>query len=247
VIDLNSLRRWVVPAWLFFTCQAPAQTGPSNGLYQITSGLYTECCGFAGTPVRYHLPTLAQSFVRFTVNPQTGLASMVFLGADMQTASITVPCPTAGRYLLSFDYGFVGPDVAFFLVDPGPPPYSLYWHYTVSNSAPTLRIDGTIGSAQQPCPDVPSQFSHSNVVAVLIPPPRLSLLDFSTNQNVRLLLQGNAGQTNVIEASSELLAWIPISTNVMDYSLCPICPFFIFEDAEATNFTRRFYRASEIH
>ena len=60
------------------------------------------------------------------------------------------------------------------------------------------------------------------------------------------MVQGRAGATNVIEASADLLAWTPVSTNVMDYSLCPICPFVIFEDAASTNLALRFYRAVEL-
>jgi hypothetical protein len=45
----------------------------------------------------------------------------------------------------------------------------MYWNYTISNSANSLRIDGTLGTAQHFCADVPTQFSHSNVVATLVP------------------------------------------------------------------------------
>ena len=34
--------------------------------------------------------------------------------------------------------------------------------------------------------------------------------------------------------------------NVMDYSLCPICPFAIVWDGAGTNSAHRFYRASEL-
>ena len=51
---------------------------------------------------------------------------------------------------------------------------------------------------------------------------------------------------DVIEASTDLVAWGPVSTNVMDFSLCPICPYFIFEDPASTNLPRRFYRAFEL-
>ena len=59
------------------------------------------------------------------------------------------------------------------------------------------------------------------------------------------MIQGQAGWTDVIEASSDLRNWTPVSTNVMDFSLCPICPFAVFEDPESTKLTSRFYRAYE--
>ena len=46
------------------------------------------------------------------------------------------------------------------------------------------------------------------------------------------------GKTNVIEASTDLVNWLPFKTNV------PATNSFIFVDAEATNYQRRFYRVS---
>src|SRR6266704_4987506 len=64
----------------------------ATGLYQIISGSYDECCGIAGD-FRFSLPNESQSFVRLTVNPQTSIATMAFLGADGLTAFGVVPCP----------------------------------------------------------------------------------------------------------------------------------------------------------
>ena len=59
------------------------------------------------------------------------------------------------------------------------------------------------------------------------------------------MVQGNAGWADVVEVSPDLAAWTPISTNWMDYSLCPTCPFVIVQDAASTNLAQRFYRAVE--
>jgi len=59
------------------------------------------------------------------------------------------------------------------------------------------------------------------------------------------MVQGSAGWTDVVEASMDLVVWTPISTNVMDFSLCPICPFVIVEDKTSTDVAQRFYRAVE--
>jgi len=32
----------------------------------------------------------------------------------------------------------------------------------------------------------------------------------------------------------------------MDYSLCPICPYFSFEDLDSTNLVHRFYRVYKV-
>jgi hypothetical protein len=178
-------------------------------------------------------------------SPSTHRRLDAFLGNDMQTVFSVIPCPPSDPINFSFDQGMVFSNHLVFHVDPGGPTYPKSWNYTVSNSADNLRIDGTLGILQSLCADVPDRFSHSNVVAVLMPPPTLSLTGVSSGR-ATLFLQGHAGLTNVIEASTDLVTWVGVSTNVMDYSLCPICPFAIFEDSASTNFAHRFYRAFEI-
>ena len=230
----------------FVVCIRPvgAQSRAASGLYQIISGTYIECCGIGGDFLS-SLPNDSQRFVRLTVDPPRKVAAMAFLGKDMQTVFSVVPCPPGDPINFSFDHGLIFSDRLVFHVDPGGPPYRKYWNYTVSNSADQLRIEGVLGTLQQFCVDVPDRFSHSNVVAVLVPPPRLSITGVSS-RGATLFLQGHAGRTNVIEASMDLVTWVGVSTNVMDYSLCPICPFAIFEDAASINLTRRFYRAFEL-
>ncbi len=236
----------LLAAWVGAFDLARAQSSPASGLYQIVSGSYTECCGVAGNGFGYDLPSPEQSFVSFTVNPPGTLAALSFLAADAQTVFSTVPCPLSGPISFSFDYGFVSPGWTWFHVDPGPPPYDVYWTYGVSNAANSLRIDGTLVTLRSLCLDTPTHFSHSNVVAVLVPGPRLTVLAVTKDQGTRLMVQGNAGWTDVVEASTNLSQWTPISTNVMDYSLCPICPDVIVEDPAATNLVQRFYRAFEV-
>src|SRR5205823_10147288 len=195
----------------------PAQIGPASGWYEIIAGSYSECCGFAGNDFRFDLPNETQKFVRFTVDAQRNLATMTFLAQDIQTVFSTTPCPPAGAINFSFNYGFVFSNVTVFHVDPGPPPYDIFWSYTVSNSANRLRIDGTLGTARSPCADVPTRFFHSNVVAVLLSGPKLSILEFSKDGGARIMVQGHAGWTDVIEASTDLAAWRPVSTNFMDF------------------------------
>ena len=148
--------------------RASAAAGPAGGWYQIISGNYIECCGIGGD-VHCALPNGRQRFVKLTIDSQSHLATMAFLGEDSRTIFSVVPCPPGDPINFSFDYGFALSDSIVFQVDPGPPPYGIYWNYTVSNSTDRLRIDGVLGTALQTCVDVPTQFSHSNVVAVLVP------------------------------------------------------------------------------
>src|SRR5436190_14963781 len=217
-----------------------AETLPVGGLYRIVSGTYTECCGIGANDFVYPLPDENQSFVKLTIDPQSGTANMVFLGADRQTVFTTIPCPVHSAIDFSFPFGFLVAKSLVFHVDPGPPP-GKSWNYTASNSVSGLRVDGLVGLSQPECLDTPTRFSHS-LVAVLLPPPKLNITEFSTSRGARLFIQGNAGETNVVEASADLANWTAISTNVMDSSMCPICPYAIVEDTESTNLTHRFYR-----
>ena len=75
------------------------------------------------------------------------------------------------------------------------------------------------------------------------PPPKVTALISPGNGVLTLRLQGSAGQTNVIEASADMVTWVPINTNVMPATKCSICPFVDFDDASITNSLRRFYRS----
>lgn len=217
---------------------------PTSGLFEIISGSYTECCGLAGAR-HSALPNATQRFVRLTVDSQSNFASMAFLAPDGQTVFSRMPCGLSQPLSFSFDFGFIISNSIFFHVDPGPPPNHTYWIYSVSNFASSLRIDGTVGFTQSICADDVTQFTHSNVVAVLLPAPRIRLSEFS-EEGALLFVQGRAGRTNVIQASTDLVSWVPISTNVMPHTLCPVCPYILFRDAASTNLVRRFYRSFEV-
>ncbi len=222
---------------------AGAQSGATSGLYEIVSGTYTECCGLAGE-MRSSVPNEGQSFVRLTVDTQGDLATMTFLGRDLQTIFSVVPCPIGNPVQFLFDYGFVYSNSIIFHVDPGPPPYESYWDYSASCSTNSLEINGTLGMAAQGCADTPTQFGHSNVVAQLVTGPRMSVTEFS-REGTLLFIQGHAGWTNVIEASTNLTSWTPISTNLMPATTCPVCPYVLFRDTASTNLANRFYRSFE--
>jgi hypothetical protein len=226
---------------------AAAQSGFTSGLYEIVSGTYMECCGIAGEN-RFPLPNDLQGFVRLTLDPQSNLAGMTVLDRHLHSVFSVTPCPGTGEPIyFTFNYGFIAGNSIIFHVDPGPPPYSTYWNYSVSNNSPdTVSVDGLLGTAKQNCADAPTQFSFTNLVATLVPGPRMSITEFSATRGALLFIQGHAGWTNVIEVSVDLLSWTPISTNVMPATTCPVCPYITFRDAASTNLNHRFYRCYEL-
>jgi hypothetical protein len=197
---------WLAPA---------ANAGLSSGLYQIVSGDYSSCCGIAGS-VRSSLPTSDQSFLRLTIDPQSNVARIAVLDVTMKTVFSVAVCPPGDAINFDFGYGFALSNSIVFHVDPGPPPQNLYWNYTVSNSTAGLRVDGSVGVSPGLCADVPNLFTHSNVIAVLVPQPKLEVTDFA-KEGPLVVVQGEAGRTNVLETSTDLLDWLPVSTNVMRF------------------------------
>jgi hypothetical protein len=76
-------------------------------------------------------------------------------------------------------------------------------------------------------------------------PPVLSQPVLLTNGVVQFLIfNGRAGQTNIVEVSTNLVTWTPVNTNVFPPTLCPICPLIVFQDT-VTNSTQRFYRTRD--
>ena len=180
-----------------------------------------------------------------TTDPQSGLATMTFLGTDRQTIFAVRPCPVNDPIEFSLNGGSVFPNFIAFHLYPSPPSYALYWDYAVSILSGSLLINGTLGTVSGNCADVPTQFTHTNVVAILVVPPTIRVTEFS-DKGASLLIQGNAFWIDVVEASTDLVSWAPIGTNVMPGTVCPICPFLLFQDTASTNMRGRFYRCFEI-
>ena len=80
--------------------------------------------------------------------------------------------------------------------------------------------------------------------STLIPPPRIRITGMS-QEGAELFVQGQAGSTVVVETSADFSRWTPLHTNVMPFTLCPICPFVIVTDPGAGHFPHGFYRAYE--
>jgi len=223
-----------------------AQGAPTSGLYEVISGRFVECCGFGGS-FNVPLPNSSQGYVELTVDLQRNLAQMTFLGQDMRTVLRTVYEPGSG-FTFAFRDGAVFPDhIQFGETLPPPLPDQPYFGYTVSNSMDVLRINGRVFTQCAGCADIPTEFEHTNVLAVLISPavkPRLSLPTLTNDRVFGFIISdGRWGQTNVIEASTDSITWKSISTNVFPPTVCPHCPLIEFRDSASTNLAHRFYRS----
>lgn len=71
----------------------------------------------------------------------------------------------------------------------------------------------------------------------LVGGPRLTAPSPLADGSVRFALNGIAGWTYSIQASTNFADWMPLATFVATNSTAPLV------DAAATNYTRRFYRA----
>jgi hypothetical protein len=194
----------ITSAFVVSFLSAGAQSWAASGLYQIISGSYSACCGFGGD-FRSALPSTSQTFVSLAVDPQSHVATMTFLGEDARTVFSIVPCPSEDSINFAF-VGFVLSDgTMVFHVDPFPPPDEYYYYYTVSNSANSLRIDGTLVAHRSACADVPDHFAHSNVVAVLVTPPAIDRIERDGN-SIRFHLTGPQLYDYTVEFTDSLTA-----------------------------------------
>ncbi len=78
------------------------------------------------------------------------------------------------------------------------------------------------------------------------PPPRIRIMAMTPDAGAMLTVQGQVGRTTVVECSSDLVHWRPISTNVMPATVCPSCPSVYVTDAAAKRLDRRFDRVFEL-
>ena len=152
----------IVAASIFFSVALVA--APANGLYQIVSGDFTACCGLLGV-IRQPLPNDEQSFIELAIDPQGERATITILGNDARTVFTIFTCPPASPFPFELSNGFVSSNRVEFISPPTIPS----WNYTVSNLTNGLRLDGRRIVSPGFCADIPSDFGHSNVVALLVP------------------------------------------------------------------------------
>lgn len=191
---------------------AYAQSEPPSWLYQIVSGRYTECCGFAG-PFPYSLPNEDQAFVELTVDVPQNLARMRFLAEDRQTVFHTVHSAPGSGFTFSFSNGMVFPNHIQFGM-PAPLPGVASYSYTVSNSLDALRIHGVVNTPCLGCADIPTQFEHANLVAVLVPDPAPLIDRIERGEDsLRFHFAGEPPNDYTVEYTDSLAQprWLPLA------------------------------------
>jgi len=193
------------------------------------------------------LPEADQSYVQLTVDSQANHARMAFLGEDLHTVFSTSPGGPETGFTFLFTTGTVLSDHIQFQPEIQEPEDQQSWTYTASSSAGKLQINGV---ATAPIPggaDIPEEFEHTNILAVLVSDdskPTISRPRFAANGAIQFtVIDSRPGHTNVIAASDDLVIWTPISTNILPATTCPVCPFIDFQDPASTNLIRRFYRS----
>ena len=199
---------------------------PSSGTYRITGGVYIQCCGIAG-PIGVRLPYSGQAYLRLTVE-QRGLANMTILAADMKT--VARPALISG-FSFSFTNGMVMTDPSggydppghyIWFGDPLTPPWPLWlpssdWPsegYLVFSQGNTLRINGAVTVPCNGCSDIPREFTHSNVTAVLAGP----IIDQiqTTSNSLRFHFAGEPPYQYTVEFKDSLdsITWQTLTTHV---------------------------------
>ncbi len=88
-------------------------------------------------------------------------------------------------------------------------------------------------SAATPDPNPDDDSASTNITVGPVTPPQISGLVLNNSGTVQFNVTSLAGQTNVVQASTNLVNWIPLQTNVGP---------FIFVDPNAPNYPVRFYR-----
>jgi uncharacterized repeat protein (TIGR01451 family) len=94
----------------------------------------------------------------------------------------------------------------------------------------------TVATAQANTPDPNSDNNSVTIAANVVapPPPVLSAVVSGSGHGFQLTITNSPGQSVIIQASTNLLSWIPILTNTEPFS---------FTNFDSTNFPTRFYRA----
>lgn len=100
------------------------------------------------------------------------------------------------------------------------------------NNSGSFANSAAVG-ATTPDPNPDDDTASANITVGVTAPPQISGMVLNINGTFQFTITSQPGQTNVVQASTNLVNWVPIYTNVGP---------FIFMDTTATNYPYRFYR-----
>jgi hypothetical protein len=110
---------------------------------------------------------------------------------------------------------------------------TLNLNFSVNNTGIYTNAASVGSLTTDPNPDDDSIIVYANV-AVSTPPMLTPHLATGGNHGFQLTITNDAGANIIIQASTNLVSWVPVSTN-----LSP----FTFTNFDSTNYQMRFYRA----
>ena len=211
----RTLRVALLPLMLIAHYRIHAQTAFTSGYYEISAGLYAECCGIGGE-FGYQLPDENQQFAELIIDPGGTSARLTFLQPDMFTVftAYSVIYPQTVAFPFTFSNGIVFSNyIRFVFGGPFPVAPQASWSYTVINVGGKLGISGTVVTARYGA-DVPNQFEHSNVVASLVPNP--TVIDHVAHDGnaIQFHFSGRAPYDYTVEVSDSLIEadWQSLAT-----------------------------------
>lgn len=188
-----------------------AQTALRSGYYEISVGLFTECCGFGGNDFFYELPDENEQFVELIIDSSGTSARLTFLQPDMFTVFRSPQAIGVPGFPFTFGNGMVFSNYIRFL-SPAPLPTWNSWSYTVTNLAGRLGISGAAVSSPYGA-DLPNQFQHTNVVASLVPNPTVIDHIVHNGINIQFHFSGRPPYDYTVEVADSLTApdWQPLA------------------------------------
>ena len=220
---------------------AIADEVPVSGLYRITSGSYSQCCGLAGT-LAFALPDVDQAYIVLSVAPGGALASMTLVGEDQQTVLKAFAMPPRQEFAFSFSGGVISTNsIHFSALTPAPLPAA--YDYLITFSTNGLVIHGLATLPCQFCSDVPTQFGHSNVVAAFVSPATQIETVGLDGELLSFQFSGEAGYDYFVEFSPILPAANWLSLTNFRAKLGPVRPLVV---DSVTNAPARFYRIRKV-
>lgn len=161
-------------AWVALIGAQVATGETITSLYEITSGRFVEIGSIAGV-LQYQLPGIGSSFVEISLDDSDD-ASIRILNQNMDTNWFFRP-----ENLTSSMGSLVGNQLSFTGVARHPYGFSFLQDYmgqlsyTVNFAQDSLQLDGSV-FYDPLCCDIPYEFRHVNVQAVLVPEPASFLI-----------------------------------------------------------------------